>query len=383
MILRTLLVVLPLTLASLGASAQSRPPLPTPEPPRFEASSYILMDFDSGQVLASRNPTEQVDPASITKLMTAYIVFHELAQGNASLDDEVLISEKAWKAIGSRMFVEVGSKVRLEDILRGMIVQSGNDASIAIAEHLAGGEDSFAAWMNQHAEALGMVDTHYTNATGLTGPDHKSSARDIALLARSLIRRFPEYYKLYSEKEFTYAGITQSNRNKLLWRDKSADGIKTGYTEAAGYCLVSSARRDDMRLIAVVLGTPSMNARINASEALLNYGFRFFETVRVASQGETLSEARIWKAQAENLPLGPAETVYVTVPRGQVDAIKLEPKIEPRLMAPVKQADEIGAMHISLGDEQLRTVPLVALQDMPLGSIWQRLRDELMLFVKR
>ncbi len=369
-------------LICLPAHAQ-RPRMPTPEAPRFEASSYILLDHNSGQIIAEREAQAQVDPASITKLMTAYIVFHELKEGNVKLDDRVHVSEKAWKAEGSRMFIEVGDKVRLEDLLRGMIVQSGNDASIALAEHLAGGEDTFAAWMNQHAERLGMRDTHYLNATGLTAPEHRSSAYDIALLARSMINEFPELYKLYSEREYTYGGITQSNRNKLLWRDDSVDGMKTGYTEAAGYCLVSSAQREGMRLIAVVLGTPSAQARINSSEALLNYGFRFFESIKVAGRGEVLAEAKVWKSAASQLNLGAASDVYVTVPRGQADAIKLTPQLQQRLIAPVSAYDTLGSMQVSLHQNTLRTIPLIALQDMPLGSIWQRVRDELLLFVKR
>ncbi len=383
MSVRIRIVSLTLLLGGLICTAQARPPLPTPEAPAFEASSYILVDHLSGQVLAERNATQRFDPASITKLMTAYIVFHELRAGNAALTDMVHVSEKAWKAEGSRMFIEVGHKVSLEDLLRGMIVQSGNDASIALAEHLAGGEDSFAAWMNQHAVRLGMTDTHYLNATGLTAPEHHSSARDIALLARALIREFPEQYRYYSEKEFSYAGISQSNRNKLLWRDSSVDGVKTGYTEAAGYCLVSSAQRDGMRLIAVVLGTPSAKHRIDSSEALLNYGFRFFETVRVASQGETLAQAKIWKAANPLLDLGASQDVYVTVPRGRGADLTLTPQLDQRLIAPVVAEQAIGAVEVSLGDKALKTIPLIALGDAPLGSIWQRLRDELMLFVQR
>lgn len=370
-----------LLLSSPGIA--QRPQLPTPEAPQFQSSSYILMDYHSGQIVAEHNSREQVDPASITKLMTAYIVFHELQQGNLQLEDLITVSEKAWKAEGSKMFIEVGDQVRLEDLLRGMIIQSGNDASIALAEHLAGGENSFAAWMNQHAERLGMSDTHYTNATGFTAETHKSSARDIALLARQLIRQFPDQYQLYSEKEFTYSGITQANRNKLLWRDKSVDGLKTGYTEAAQYCLVSSAQRDGMRLISVVLGTPSATARIRSSEALLNYGFRFFETVKVAAQGEALAEAKIWKAQKSTLELGPAQSVYVTVPRGRSGEITLEPRMGPRLIAPVTVEEPVGTVEIALSGELLQTVPLVALHNMPLGSLWQRLRDEVMLFIKR
>lgn len=365
------------------SEAQPRPRMPTPEAPQIDASSYILVDFNSGQVIADKNADEQVDPASITKLMTAYIVFSELRAGNVGLDDMVTVSKKAWQAEGSRMFIEVNDQVRVEDLIRGMIIQSGNDASIALAEHLAGGENTFATWMNQHAERLGMHQTHYENATGLTGPTHKSSARDIATLVAALIEEFPEYYRLYSEREFTYAGITQSNRNRLLWRDASVDGVKTGYTKAAGYCLASSAEREGMRLISVVLGTPSMRAREQASESLLNYGFRFFESVQVATQGEAVANAKIWKSSAENVQLGPSQTTFVTVPRGRADDISLKPQLDQRLIAPITAGQQLGALNVSLDDDKLTSVPLVALQAMPLGSLWQRLRDEVLLFVKR
>ncbi len=373
---------LTLMLAS-PSEAQTRPRMPTPEAPQIDASSYILVDFNSGQVIADKNADEQVDPASITKLMTAYIVFSELRAGNVGLDDMVTVSKKAWQAEGSRMFIEVNDQVRVEDLIRGMIIQSGNDASIALAEHLAGGENTFATWMNQHAERLGMHQTHYENATGLTGPTHKSSARDIATLVAALIEEFPEYYRLYSEREFTYAGITQSNRNRLLWRDASVDGVKTGYTKAAGYCLASSAEREGMRLISVVLGTPSMRAREQASESLLNYGFRFFESVQVATQGEAVANAKIWKSSAENVQLGPSQTTFVTVPRGRADDISLKPQLDQRLIAPITAGQQLGALNVSLDDDKLTSVPLVALQAMPLGSLWQRLRDEVLLFVKR
>lgn len=381
--LLALLTSLALTLVPLAADAQQRPRMPAPEAPQIDATSYILVDFNSGQIIAEKNANEQVDPASITKLMTAYIVFSELRSGNVGLDDMVTVSKKAWQAEGSRMFIEVNDQVRVEDLIRGMIIQSGNDASIALAEHLAGGENTFATWMNQHAERLGMHETHYENATGLTGPTHKSSARDIATLVSALVEEFPEYYRLYSEREFTYAGITQSNRNRLLWRDSSVDGVKTGYTKAAGYCLASSAERDGMRLISVVLGTPSMRAREQASESLLNYGFRFFESVQVATQGEAVANAKIWKSSAENVELGPAQTTFVTIPRGRADDISLKPQLDQRLIAPVTAGQSLGALNISLDDEKLTSVPLVALQAMPLGSLWQRLRDEVLLFVKR
>lgn len=381
--MRQIFLAVLVTLGCAWTQAEARPRLPTPEPPKFEASSYLLQDHNSGQIIAQKNANETVDPASITKLMTAYIVFSELAQNNIALDDMVSVSKKAWQAEGSRMFIEVGDQVSVHDLLRGMIIQSGNDASIALAEHLAGGENSFASWMNQHAERLGMHNTSYRNATGLTHPEHYSTAQDIAILARALINEFPDFYALYSQKEFTFAEITQPNRNRLLWRDASVDGIKTGYTKAAGYCLASSAERDGMRLISVVLGTPSARARERASEALLNYGFRFFETVQVAGDGEAMAEARIWKAAEKQLPLGSAQPVYVTIPRGRSDDLVLKPSMAQRLIAPISAGQRLGSLDVSLDDNALRSVPLVAMTDMPLGSMWQRIRDEIWLLVKR
>ncbi len=376
-------LMLSLLLALLPAVAAGQNKLPTPKPPQFEASSYILMDFHSGQVVAEREPDNPVEPASITKLMTAYIVFSELSKGNVSLADEVNVSRKAWKAIGSRMFIEVGSKVSIEQLLHGMIIQSGNDASIALAEHLAGGEDTFAAWMTQYAQKLGMVNTHFMNATGLSHEMHYSTARDIALLARAIITEFPEYYAYYSKKEYTYNDITQPNRNRLLWRDSSVDGMKTGYTKAAGYCLASSAERDGMRLISVVLGTPSVRARINSSEALLNYGFRFFETIKVADRGQPVTETRTWKGASDTLTLGTAGPVWVTIPRGRRGDLEVTPSLPQRVIAPILAGTEIGSLQVSHGGQPLRTEPLIAQQDVPLGGIMRRLTDEIVLFFKR
>ncbi len=358
-------------------------PLPIPEPPDFVASSYMLMDYHSGQILAAHDPDKRVEPASITKLMTAYIVFDVLKKGEVKPDDLVTVSEKAWKAIGSRMFIEVGNQVPVSELLQGMIVQSGNDASIALAEHVAGGENSFAGWMNQYAERLGMLNTQYQNATGLPDDNHYSTAADIALLARSLITEFPEHYKLYSQKDYSYNGIKQPNRNRLLWRDSSVDGMKTGFTDAAGYCLVSSAERDGMRLIAVVLGTPSDKARISSSEALLNYGFRFFETLRVAGKGQPMAQARVWKGATEQLDLGTARAVYVTIPRGRKDGLQLKPDLPGRVIAPVLSGQSVGKLQISHEGKVLRSEPLAALNDVPLGGLLQRLADEVMLFFKR
>jgi D-alanyl-D-alanine carboxypeptidase (penicillin-binding protein 5/6) len=279
-------------------------PLPIPKPPATGAKAYILQDYDSQRIVAEKDSDQSIEPASITKLMTAYAVFMELKSGNISLEDSVTISEKAWRTPGSRMFIEVGKQVSVEDLLKGMIIQSGNDATVALAEYIAGSEDTFAALMNRHAEELGLTGSHFMNSTGLPDAEHYMSARDIALLAGQLIREFPEYYQWYSQKEFTFNDITQYNRNKLLWRDASVDGVKTGHTDSAGYCLVTSAKQGDMRLISVVLGTDSENARADASQALLNYGFRFFETHKLYDGGNQLATSRIWKGETESVSLG-------------------------------------------------------------------------------
>ncbi|HKK13923.1 MAG TPA: D-alanyl-D-alanine carboxypeptidase family protein, partial [Gammaproteobacteria bacterium] len=311
------LLWLPLSYAAAKPASQPSSPLPVPKPPAIGAKGYILMDYHSDQILAQDNADKRMEPASITKLMTAYLVFQALESGQIHMDDKVHITKKAWRTPGSRMFVKVNTKVSVKDLLQGMITQSGNDATVALAQFVAGSEDTFAAMMNRQAKALGMNHTHFVNPTGLPDPNHYTTAHDIAKLARALIRDFPEYYKLYSEKKFTWNNITQYNRNKLLWRDPSVDGMKTGHTESAGYCLVASAKRKHMRLISVVLGTKSNEARADASQALLNYGFRFFETHKLYDAHKPLTHARVWKGADDKLSLGLAHTLYVTVPRGQ------------------------------------------------------------------
>ncbi|MCG8379757.1 MAG: D-alanyl-D-alanine carboxypeptidase, partial [Proteobacteria bacterium] len=272
-----------------------------PAPPKIKASSYLVMDFHSGKLLIEENIDQKLPPASLTKIMTVYVVANELKNGNISLEDEVLISEKAWRTEGSRMFIEVGKKVRLNDLLHGVIIQSGNDASVALAEYVSGAEDVFADLMNKHAERLGMKNTNFVNSTGLPHADHYTTARDLAILAQAYIRDYPDVYKMNSIREFTYNKIKQHNRNKLLWRDRSVDGIKTGHTEAAGYCLVASAERDEMRLISVVMGTDGVNARAKASQALLNYSYRFYETHKLYSSGDLITSVKIWKADNEKI----------------------------------------------------------------------------------
>jgi D-alanyl-D-alanine carboxypeptidase (penicillin-binding protein 5/6) len=372
-----LLLIAVLALGSAGVAADSPP---VPKPPSIGATAYILQDFNSGQILAESDADKPIEPASITKLMTAYVVFRELESGNITLQDAVTISEKAWRTPGSRMFVEVGKQVSVEDLLKGMIIQSGNDATVALAEYVAGSEDTFAAVMNRDAQELGLSSTHFTNSTGLPDPELHTTARDIASLTARLIREFPEYYKWYSQRNFTFNEITQYNRNKLLWRDESVDGVKTGHTDSAGYCLVTSAAREGMRLISVVLGTKSENARADASQALLNYGFRFFETHKLYNAGTALTTTRVWKGSVEDLPLGLADTLYATVPRGQYGQLDASMTVENRIMAPVTRGQQVGSVHIRLGDSLLSEKPLVALQDVPEGSIWRRIVDEALIY---
>ncbi len=354
-----------------------------PPAPNIAASSYILMDFNSGKVLAEKNPDKPLPPASLTKLMTVYVVFKELASGHLSLDEKVTISKKAWQTPGSRMFIEVGKQVSVEDLLKGVIIQSGNDASVALAEHVAGNESTFAALMNQNAERLKMLNTQFKNSTGLPEEGHYTTAHDLAILAQAIIKEFPEYYKWDSQKEFTYNNITQQNRNRLLWRDKSVDGLKTGHTEEAGYCLVASAKRGDMRLISVVMGTNSENARATESQALLNYGFRFFETRKLYDGQTPIIETRVYKGDQKLLGLGLAEDLYVTVPRRHVQDMKAETVIDKRIIAPVKADEEKGLLRVMLLDEQIDSKPLIALNEIKKGSLFQRIYDEALLLLDR
>jgi D-alanyl-D-alanine carboxypeptidase (penicillin-binding protein 5/6) len=373
---------LPVILLFLAVSLLQAAPLPIPKPPATGARAYIVQDFNSGRIIADKDSEQGVDPASITKLMTAYVVFRELDSGNISLNDMVTISEKAWRTPGSRMFIEVGKQVSVEDLLQGMIIQSGNDATVALAEFIAGSEDTFAALMNRHAEELGLVGSHFLNSTGLPDPDHYMTARDIATLATRLVADFPEYYKWYSKKEFTYNDITQYNRNKLLWRDDSVDGMKTGHTESAGYCLVTSAKRDGMRLISVVLGTKSDNARAEASQALLNYGFRFFETHKLYDAGTQLATSRVWKGDADDIALGLAKPLYATIPRGQYKALDASMTIDNRITAPLSKGQALGSVQVQLGASVVAEQPLIALQAVGEGSFWQRLVDEALLYLE-
>jgi D-alanyl-D-alanine carboxypeptidase (penicillin-binding protein 5/6) len=369
-------LALNLLLAGVSA-AQLRP---TPAPPIVGAKSYLMIDSQTEHVLAEHQADERLAPASLTKLMTTYVVFHALKDQQIQLSDEVTVSEKAWRTQGSRMFIEVGTQVSIEDLLLGMIVQSGNDASVALAEHVAGAESVFADLMNQYAQSIGMASSHFKNATGLPHDDHYSTARDLATLARAIIEEFPDLYQWHAVKEFTYNDITQPNRNNLLWRDASVDGMKTGHTDAAGYCLVSSAERDGMRVIAVVLGTSSAKARIDGSQALINYGFRFFETRLVYAARQEVTQARVWKSAKEYTSMGVFDDLYITIPRGSYDSLEMIHNIPAILEAPVAQGQPLAEIVVSLDGENIATESLRALDDNPQGSLWQRARDGISLW---
>jgi serine-type D-Ala-D-Ala carboxypeptidase (penicillin-binding protein 5/6) len=355
-------------------------PMPMPAAPIIGAKSYLVVDSQTGHEIAALNADEPLAPASFTKLMTAYVVFSALQQGQIALHEEVTVSEKAWRTEGSRMFIEVGTRVTVQDLLFGMIVQSGNDASVALAEHIAGSESVFAEMMNQYAATLGMRASHFRNATGLPAENHITTARDLATLTRAIVVQFPEYYKWYAIKEFTYNNIKQSNRNSLLWRDDSVDGLKTGHTEAAGYCLVASAERNGMRIISVVLGTSSNRARTDGSKALIDYGFRFFETRLLFKAGEEISNARIWKSANEYSRLGVLEDLYITVRRGSYDKLESKLEIPAVVLAPVAAGQPVAELSISLDGEELLQTPLRALDDNPTGSFWQRTKDSVSLW---
>lgn len=346
-----------------------------PSGPELNAKSYLLIDFHSGVELVAKNQDHKIEPASITKLMTAYVIYDELSKGNISLDDKVLISEKAWKMEGSRMFVEAGKQVPLKRMLSGLIIQSGNDAAVALAEHIAGNEIAFVARMNEQAKKLGMNSTHFVNATGWPGENHYTTARDIAILARAVIKEYPEHYKLYSQKEYSYNGIKQYNRNKLLWRDKTVDGIKTGHTKSAGYCLVASSQRNGMRLISIILGAKDEKTRADYSQELLEYGFRFFETHKLYDSGSVLADTRIWKGTKDTVPAGILEDFYVTVQKGHYSNLKGLMEIDGSIDAPVKRGDVLGSAIIKDGDIIVHEVPLVALDIVDAGGFWSKVTD--------
>ena len=350
---------------------------PIPPAPNLNVKSYVLIDFDSNMILASNNGDLTLPPASITKMMTAYLAFTELKEKNISMNEDILVSEKAWKTGGSKMFIEVGKKIKVKDILQGVITVSGNDASVALAEHISGDEKTFATYMNQMAQNIGLENTNYTNATGLPSDSLYTTAEDIAKLSRSLIIEFPDLYKMYSTKSFKFNDIKQYSRNKLLFIDDNVDGIKTGFTKAAGYCLASSAKRGSRRLIAVVMGAPTPDVRIQASRTLLEYGFRFFETHTLFKSDTAISSVRVFAGEETELKFGLMKDATVTIPRRQKKKLKYEYIIDRQLTAPVKKNEIIGFMNITLDGEVIKTYKLSALENINQGSLYRRTIDSL------
>lgn len=366
-----------LLITSFTASAVTVPP-----PPALAAKSYVLMDAASGTLLANQQGDQRLPPASLTKLMTAYIATLEIKAGRLKENDMVTISEKAWRTAGSKMFVGVGNQVSVSDLFRGIIIQSGNDASIALAEHIAGDEDTFASMMNAQAKRLGMANSQFKNATGLPAEGHYSSARDMAILARAIILEDPAHYAIYAQKEFLWNGIKQPNRNLLLWRNDGVDGLKTGHTEEAGYCLVASAKRGDQRLITSVFGTVSEAARAAETAALLGYGFRFFESKTFYKQGQVLANPKVWKGAAQAVKVGLASDLVYTMPRGTAATLTPQLVLNPRLIAPIKRGTIVGKIEIRQGEKVLKQADVVALEAIEQGGFFRRAWDSIVLFFK-
>ncbi|HEY4974026.1 MAG TPA: D-alanyl-D-alanine carboxypeptidase family protein [Steroidobacteraceae bacterium] len=369
--------------ATAPASGQPMAPGGIPSPPDVDAGAYILTDYTSGQVLAQRNADTRMEPASLTKLMTCYVVFHALKAGTLKLTDQVTISEHAWKAEGSRTFVQVGSQVPAEVLIKGMIVQSGNDATIALAERVGGTEAAFVQLMNDYARRLGMANTHFDDSSGLPSPTHYTTAHDISLLASALVRDFPEYYPWFSIREFIWNNIKQDNRNGLLERDPSVDGMKTGHTDSAGFCLVTSARRQDMRLVAVVLHSGSIKGREDASAALVNYGFTFYETVNVKRRATAVLKPRVFKTADEFYSVGTATDINIVVPRGQAGSITTTASVQPRLIAPLTTTSVVGELQVMVNGKTVTSAPLFPLADVPAGGLWSRLSDTVLLWFQK
>ncbi len=369
--------VLPTSSLSSGPTPANpaNKPLITPSPPTLNAKSYILIDVNSGKIIVEKNSEEKLPPASLTKMMTLYVISNALHNGQIHLADNVRISRDAWKTGGSRMFVKEGQQVAIEDLLRGIIVDSGNDACVAMAEHLGGSEPGFAEIMNQQAKSLGMASSHFTDSTGLPDSNLYTTAKDLAILGRALINNYPQYYHWYKEKWFTYNGIRQPNRNRLLWRDSQVDGVKTGHTSEAGYCLVSSSKRDNMRLLAVVMGSPTETARADDSERLINYGFRFFETHQLYKAGQPISTVSIYKGSANKLAIGMRENQYVTIPNGQYQRLSINTKVPKNLVAPIAKGDKVGELIIQFDHKAMGNFPIYALADIPKGGVFTRMKD--------
>jgi serine-type D-Ala-D-Ala carboxypeptidase (penicillin-binding protein 5/6) len=366
-------------------AASPAPPAPPaamaiPTPPQVDARTYIVVDYRTDKILAAKDAVARMEPASLTKLMTAYIVFQELAAGKLKLDEQVMVSEHAWRSEGSRTFIELGKPVSIQDLILGMIVQSGNDATIALAERIAGTEETFAQLMNSNAKRLGMVGSHFEDSSGLPSPQHYTTARDLSLLASAIIREYPQYYKWFSVREFEHNGIKQQNRNGLLEKDPTVDGLKTGHTDSAGFCLVTSSLRDGMRLVSVVMGSTSIKGRENASAALLNYGFTFYDTKLAVKGGAVLANEHVWKAQSPTVDLGIKDDLYITLPRGEADSIKTAADVPPRLIAPLALDANLGTLRVFAGNQTLATLPLHPLKEVAAGGWWRRLIDTIRLW---
>ncbi|MDB3902210.1 D-alanyl-D-alanine carboxypeptidase [bacterium] len=357
----------------MDLSAQSL----VPKAPKLNLSSYILIEASTNTVIAEFNSDNQIAPASMTKVMSGYVMADQIANGSINLDDKVLISEKAWKTGGSKMFIEAGKRVSVKDLLSGIIIQSGNDATIAMAEYVAGSEEGFVDFMNAYASELGLTNSLFQNSTGFSDPNHFTSAKDLAKLTQALINNFPDHYATYKEKEFTFSGIRQLNRNKLLWRDDSVDGVKTGHTDSAGFCLISSAQRNDMRLIAVVAGSESENERLTASQRLLEYGFRFYATQKLVSQEIKVTTAKVWGGKTNEVALGSSKNIYLTLPRSEFKNIKANYQFNNNLQAPIEIGQMIGSIEFTSNDRVVLSAPLVAIETVEakgfFGMLWSRL----------
>ena len=373
-LLKTLLII-----PFIFSAYAEEPRFYIPEAPSIAAKAYVLMDHNSGIILAANNENEKRSPASLTKLMTSYVVFKRLKEEFITLDDEVKISEKAWRTGGSKSFIEVGKMIKLEDLLQGMIIQSGNDASVALAEHVAGSEGTFVLFMNDYAQQIGMENTRFENASGLPHDDQYTTAKDMALLSSAMIREFPVYYEWYSQKEFTYNNITQTNRNKLLFTDSTVDGLKTGWTQKAGYCLVTSANRVDMRLISVVLGSDSPAIRTSETEKLLDYGFRFFETQSV---NDISHQVRVYKSEKANIKVGVADSSFLTLPRNQFRYTTQTINLNQDLIAPISQGEQVGELVVSFNDQNIATLPLIALENAAEAGFISKMIDTIKLLFR-
>jgi serine-type D-Ala-D-Ala carboxypeptidase (penicillin-binding protein 5/6) len=364
------------------AAAEGQTDLSVPPPPSVAGKAYELLDHHSGQVLAGINNEQRLEPASLTKIMTVYVIAHELKQGNVHYDDKVVVSEKAWHMDGSRTFIEVGKTIGLKDLLMGVVIQSGNDASVALAEHVSGSEEVFTSLMNQHAARLGMKQSHFVNVSGLPDANHYTTAHDLALLASAMIRDFPEVYAMFKVKEFTFNGIKQHNRNKLLWRDETVDGMKTGHTDTAGYCLVASAERQGMRLISVLLGAVSDKQRATDTSALLNFGFRFYESHKLYSANQSLGQARVWHGAVSGIDVGVLSDFYVTVPRNQYKSLAAALALKTDLMAPLSRGQAGGTIKFNLAGKDWLERPLYVLKPVVEGGFVRRWIDDAWLWIK-